>query len=292
MRRFFLEDETGLRYDLNNRNGNRLFFHNPTGLGLTMSPSYIDLQNGFFRDVSPEAEEQGSIVGDLVFLGPEAYAAYRSFTNWIMGAGSLYLVYLPYGDTEYYRRVTVTYMTKTELTAGRWLVVPVSFACATPWYRAAPGTMEITQEAGNVLRYSFQYLPDLAYSSSRAGTMSAEIPADGHIPAAFEFSIQGPLQNPVLLLQSGVSNRIYGRCEINASLTAAQTLEISTRYGDSYVRAVSEDGTVTDLLDHVNLATDPFPRVPIGQDCFLTLLADNTVTATGRIKVYYYYRSV
>lgn len=292
MRCFFLEDETGLRYDLNGRNGNRLFFHNPTGLGLTMSPSYVDLQNGFFRDVAPEAEEQGSIVGDLVFLGPGAYADYRSFTNWITGAESLFLVYLPYGDTEYYRRVKVNYLTKTELTAGRWLKVPVSFGCLTPWYRAAPGSMEISQEAGNILRYNFRYADDLAYSSSRAGTMSAEIPADGHIPAAFEFSIRGPLQNPVLLLQSTVSNTVYGRCEINASVTAAQTLEISTRYGESYVRAVGDDGTVTDLLDKVNLANDPFPRVPTGQDCFLTLLADNNVDAVGRVKIYYYFRSV
>lgn len=292
MRKFFLENETGFRYDLNNRNGNRIFFHNPTGLGFSMDPSYVDLQNGFFRNVAPGTESQGTLAGDLVFLGPNAYAAYRQFTNWITAAKSLYLVYLPFGGVEYYRQVSVNYLTKTELTAGSWLTVPVAFACETPWYRAAPGTMEISQEADNVLRYSFRYAPDLAYSSSRSGTMAAEIPADGHIPAAFEFSIKGPLQNPILLLQSSVSSRVFGKCEIRASITAVQTLEISTRYGDAYVRAVSEDGTITDLLDKVNLANDPFPRVPIGQDCFLSLTAENTVTEKGIIKVFYYYRSV
>ena len=292
MRRFYLEDETGFRYDLNNQNGSRIFFHNPTGLGVSMSPSYVDLENGFYRDVAPEAESQGTIAGDLVFLGPAAYAAYRRFTDWIMAAASLYLVYLPYGTTEYYRQVSLNYLTKTELTAGTWLTVPVSFSCATPWYRAAPGSMEVSQEANNVLRYSFTYASGLAYSSSRAGTMSAEIPADGHIPAAFEFSIKGPLQNPVLILQSGTSNQVFGKCEVRASITPAQTLEISTRYGDSYVRAVSDDGAVTDLLDKVNLASDPFPRVPIGRDCFLSITAENEVTAAGKIKIFYYYRSI
>lgn len=292
MRKFYIEDGAGKRYDLNNQSGDRMFFSNPTGLGISMKPSFLDLNKGFYVDVSGQAENQGSIVGDLTFTGPNAYQDYQAFTNWLTTASKLFIVYVPFGETEYYREVHVSYLTKTELTAGRWLTTPLGLSCVTPWYKAAPGTVEIAPEAGNIVRFSFTYTEGLAYASSKAGTMSAEISADGHIPAAFELAIKGPLQNPTLELRSAAAAIVYGKCVINETISATDTLEVSTKYGDSYVRKVASDGTVTDLLDKVNLAFDPFPHAPLGETCYITLTADGPIETTGTIRVYYYYRSV
>lgn len=291
MRKFYIEDNEGKRYDLNNQ-GDRIFLSNPSGLGMTMGSSFVDLQSGFFRDVAPEAEPQAHIVCDLVFLHPNAYERYREFTNWLNAASELFLIYVPFGTTEYYRRISVEYLTKTELTAGKWLTVPFSVSCLTPWYHAAPGALEITPSAANTVKYTFAYTPSLAYCSGRAGTMAAEVPADGHLPGAFMLSIKTALQNPVISLESATSAKVYGKCALNVSTAETDTLEISTRYGNSYVRKIAEDGTVTDLLGNVNLAFNPFPHIPLNDDCFISLTADNNISGTGTIQVYYYYRSV
>lgn len=117
---------------------------------MTRGGSFVDLQSGFFRDVAPETEPQNSIVCDLVFLNPNAYERYREFTDWVNAAAELFLVYVSYGTTEYYRKISVEYLTKTELTAGKWLTVPFSVSCLTPWYPAVPGTLEITPSAAKL----------------------------------------------------------------------------------------------------------------------------------------------
>lgn len=289
MRRFFLENETGARYPLNNESG--VFLSNPTGLGVTLNPAFSDLRSGFFRNTSADAEPQSVVVCDLVFTR-DAYAGYRAFVNWCSTAKKLYLVYLPYGGTEYFRAVTVNYLTKTELTATRWLTVPISFACTTPWYRAAPTRMSMAGETGGAMRYTFIYDASLVYSASSTGGMAADISAGGHIPAAFVLSCRGELVNPRIALKGLSSGVTYGVCSLSETISANERLEVSTLYGDSHIIKTNAAGSVTDLLDSADLAYEPFPRVPMTEDCSLTLSADEAITGEADIRVYYYYRSV
>lgn len=289
MRRFFLENEAGVRVALNNESG--VFLSAPTGLGVTLNPAFADLRKGFFRETSGDKEPQSAIVCELVFTG-DAYVRYREFADWCAAARELYLVYQPFGNTEFRRGVRLGYMTKTELTATRWLNVPVSFACITPWYRAAPSRMSMTEEAGEVMRYSFAYTPTLIYSASSSGGMAADVSAGGHIPAAFVLTYTGAILNPRVTLKGASTGATYGICSISANIPGGSRLELSTRYGDSYVRVTDSGGEASDLLDCVDLSFEPFPRVPITEDCVLLITADDVITGTAAVSVYYYYRSV
>lgn len=257
-----------------------------------MSPAFADIHKGFFRQISGESEPQGTIAGDLVFMGENAYADYRAFVNWCAGSEELYLVYKPYGNTEFYRKVCINYLTKTELTDTRWLSVPMSLACMTPWYRAAPSKMAMSTEEGNIPRYPFCYAEDLIYSSSNAGSMAVDLGAAGHIPAAFVIQYSGAIINPKITLQGSSTGKTYGVCALELTLAEDERLEISSRYGNSYARKIDSTGHSVDVLENVDLAYDPFPRIPVSEDCTLYLSADETIRGSATVRVYYYYRSV
>ena len=290
MRKFYIENEIGSRLPLNGEQG--LFLSNPAGLGLTLPANFADIHKGFFRDISGESEPQGTITGDLVFIGDNAYADYRSFVDWCSASASLHLIYKPYGTTEFYRDVQINYLTKTELTDTRWLTVPAAFACLSPWYRAAPTSMSMSTESGYVLKYPFSYTSDLIYSSSSAGSMAADIPAGGHIPAAFEITYRGAIINPKISLVGSSSNKTYGICALNATLADNASFTVSSLYGKCRVEITDADGVVTDALNSVDLAYEPFPRIPVNEDCVLLMSADSDISGRATVRVYYYYRSV
>nr|DAT23147.1 MAG TPA: Baseplate protein [Caudoviricetes sp.] len=290
MRKFFIENQQGSRIPLNGESG--IFLSEPTGLGVTLSPSFADLHKGFFRSISGETEPQSTVACDLVFKGDDAYADYRNFVDWCSAAGELFLIYKPFGTTEFYRGIQINYLTKTELTDTRWLVVPTSLACTTPWYRAAPSRMSMSSEQGNVMQYPFRFSSDLSYSSSNAGSMAADLSAAGHIPASFVFTYTGAIINPKLTLQGVTSGKVYGICSLNATLNQGETLEVSTRYGESYVTITDSRGVPRDALESLNLAYEPFPRIPIDEDCTLYLAADGDIRGSATVRVFYYYRSV
>ena len=259
---------------------------------MTMASDFADIHYGFFRDVSGKSEPQSTITGDLVFIGNNAYADYRSFVDWCNGSESLHLIYLPYGTTEFCRDIHISYLTKTELTDTRWLTVPASFACLSPWYRAAPTSMSMSTESGYVLKYPYSYTSDLIYSSSSAGSMAADIPAGGHIPAAFELTYKGAIINPKISLVGSSSNITYGICALNATLSDNESFTVSTFYGKCRVEITDASGNTTDALNDVDLAYEPFPRIPVNEDCVLLMSADSDIGGRATVRVYYYYRSV
>lgn len=290
MRRFYIENDIGSRFPLNGEQG--IFLSNPAGLGMTKPSEFADIHYGFFREISRNNEPQSTITCDLVFIGENAYADYRSFVDWCNGSTSLHLIYMPYGTTEFRRDVYINYLTKTELTDTRWLTVPASMACLSPWYRAAPTSMSMSTESGYVLKYPFSYTSDLIYSSSSAGSMAADIPAGGHIPAAFELTYKGSIINPKITLKGSTTNKVYGICSLNATLCSNQSFTVSTFYGKCRVEITNTDGTTIDALNSVDLSYEPFPRIPITEDCVLLMGADSDIEGTATVRVYYYYRSV
>ena len=51
-------------------------------------------------------------------------------------------------------------------------------------------------------------------------------------------------------------------------------------------------GKTSDAQTNVDLAYEPFPRVPVNEDCVLLMSADSDVAGRATVKVYYYFRSV
>jgi hypothetical protein len=122
--------------------------------------------------------------------------------------------------------------------------------------------------------------------------MAADIPAGGHIPAAFELTYKGAIINPKITLVGSSSNITYGICALNATLGDNDSFTVSTFYGKCRVEMTDAGGNTTDALNNVDLAYEPFPRIPVNEDCVLLMSADSDITGHATVKVYYYYRSV
>ena len=289
-RKFYLENAAGERMDLNGEA--RIYLVDPTGLGITVARSYADLGNGFFTPITSQSMPQQQPGGTLVFTGSQPYADYRRFINWTMSSQDLVLVYLSYGSVEYYRKIDVNYMSKGELTRVGWLEVPVSFATRTPWYRAKPTKLTITNTKNKEHRYPYRYTSDLIYGGSSGSTFSAAINSGGHVPAALELQYSGSILNPRITLRGEISGDIYGICQINASISTRETLEFSTLVQNSYVRKRSASGEITDLLHTVDLSYEPFFKIPITEPSVLEMEADTSLSGVATLQVYYYFGSV
>lgn len=291
MRKFYLENEAGVRWDLNGKTGARI--SNPAGLGVKLNNQYADLENGFFKNIGSKAEPQGSVVADVVFT-KKAYETYRSFLSWISEARELILIYSPYEPLEFYRRVELQYLTKGELGAAKWLTTPISLACLTPWYLPTALRIALTKQSETAMRYPFTYNTGLRYGTSSIGSYAADIAPDGHLPASLRFVYKGAATNPVITLTGAASGKIYGRCIISDVLSEEDTIEMLTSPRDGFIRKISADGTEKDLIDTnaVDITEDPFLRIPLEESCHLQLSADDALSGNAEVQVYYYYRSV
>lgn len=287
MRKFYLKNETGAEVPLNGEE--KIFFSDPSGLGVSYSSSYADIGSGFFKNTEKKYQ-QGTIPGTLTFMRT-AYEKYLEFINWIEAAQELYLIYRPQ-TTEYWRRVELSYLTKTELTAGTWMQVPAEFICLTPWYIPSPLNLAFESEPDNVMTYDYTYDDNLIYGSGSAGEYSAAITAKGHVPAALLVEYTGVAVDPVISLTGIVSGKVYGECRISGELEATDKLVLSTEYRDSYIKKISADGTETDLLDAIDITAEPFFRVPLEEPCELSFTADSILSGTAAAQAFFYYGSV
>lgn len=290
MRKFYLEDAAGQRVALNAESG--IFFSAPAGLGFTLTPSYADLKRGFFQAVANDAEPQNSFTGTLTFYKAEPYRQWQQFVDWCALAGQLVLVYKPYNGTEYYRQVDIAYLTKGELNAVGALEVPASFSCLSPWYERAPSTLDMQNSEGSAIRYTYRYTDDLIYGADSSATLSGTIYPGGHIPGSVQLRYTGVILNPRVRLVGNVSGKTYGITSVAASFGASDVFELSTQYRDAHAYKIAADGSITDLLDSISLATDPFWHIPIDEPCTISVEADAAFTGSAELLVYYYYRSV
>lgn len=290
VRQFWLQNAAGDRFGLNGESGAWMTL--PEGLGFELSPPFGDLGRGFFAPLDEIAEPQGTVAGELVFT-PPAYANYRAFVNWIAAAGSLLLIYCPYGDEEYQKRVYVESIGKGELDKTRLLHCPCSFFGLTPWRRPVPTeiSMDTQEPGGSRPRYSGRY-PG-RYGKDAHGTMSARIAASGHIPGAVLLRIYGGIEDPEIRLTGLDSGTVYGICRLqDVSIASTEVLELSTDWEDSYVRKISATGETEDLLPYLDISQDPYFHQPTDEASVLTVASDSPFSGSAELLGYSYFRTV
>lgn len=290
VRQFWLQNAAGDRFGLNGESGAWLTL--PQGLGYELSPPWADLGRGFFTPLDEIAEPQGSVAGELVFE-PPAYANYRALVNWIAAAGSLLLIYCPYGDVEFQKKIYVEAIQKGELDKTRLLHCPFSFFSLSPWRRPVPTeiSMDTQETGGGSPRYSGRY-PG-RYGHDAHGTMTARIAASGHIPGAVLLRVMGGIEDPEIRLTGADSGRVCGICRLTGvSLGASDVLELSTDWEDSYVRRISADGVQTDLLPFLDISQEPYFHPPTDEASVLTVQSDSPFSGSAELLVYSYFRTV
>lgn len=290
IRKFYFENAAGERFGLQGERG--VFLTVPEGLGYELDPPWADLGRGFFSPLDEIAEPQGSVAGELVFV-PSAYANYRTLMDWLASAGSLLLIYCPYGDAEFQKRVSVQYVQKGELDKTRLLHCPFSLISRSPWRRPVPTeiSMDAEETGGYTPRYPGTY-PG-RYGKDAQGSMSARIAAAGHIPGAVLLRVFGGITDPEIRLTGLTTGTVYGICRLTgATVGASEVLELSTLWEDSYVRKIAADGQETDLLPFLDISQEPFFHAPTDEASSLTVQSDSPFSGSGELLVYAYYRTV
>lgn len=290
IRKLYLRNAAGERYGLNGEKG--VYASALSGFGFSLSPSFADLNRGFFVPVSTEKEPQNPIAFTMTFTRTP-YQSYNALVNWLSSAGTLTIVYSPDGSKEYWRDVSVNFMQKGELSAVGWLEIPCSFQCNTPWYLPAPSSLRLeTSGTDESKRYDYVYSDSLRYGSDSTATLSGTIAGAGHIPGSLDLIYHGAITNPKIRLTGNISGKTFGVCSVAVTLAATDRLEVSTRYENSYVKRITAAGVETDLLDVLDLSSNPFFHIPVDEPCTLSIEADAIFTGSADLLIYYYYRSV
>lgn len=290
IRKLYFQNASGTRYGLNGENG--VYASGLSGLGITLSPSFADLCHGFFIPIKEESEPQTPVAFTLFFT-KNPYPSYRALVDWLSAAGKFTIVYAPFGAQEYCRDVSISFLQKGELNEVGWLEVPCSLLCHTPWYRPTPTVLTLeTNNADEIRMYDYVYDDDLRYGYDSNAPLVGSIYGAGHIPGTLEISCHGALTNPKIRLVGDISGITYGVCSVAAVLTQSDTLQLSTRYENAYVKKIAADGTETDLLDVLDLSLTPFFHIPVDEPCTITVESDEAFAGYAELLIYYYYRSV
>lgn len=287
--KFYIQDQNGERISLNNDDDYGIRIIDVAGLGTQSGSVYADLEQGFFFNVYNKSIPQNAITGTLIF-STSPYQKYQAFVNWIFTRETLYLVYRP-ETAEYYCQVNLNFLSKTEMSNRDMKQIPVSFTVITPWYLPRQASIELISGATNTTRYDIEYTSELRYATSAAGDATAEVSAVGHIPAAIALKWRGAISNPIIRL-TGVSGKEYGKVEIDGLFQSTDEIELSTRYEDAYIIKRSLGGTETDLINNIDITTNPFFHIPLSEPCIIRITAADVFNGRATIRVYNYHRSV
>lgn len=290
IRKLYFQNSANQRFGLNGENG--VYATALSGFGFSLSSAFAGLGGGFYPKVKDSDDLQGALAFSVV-LTRNPYLKHQEFVDWLNSAGTLTIVYNPTGDQEYCRDVTVRFVEKGELNKVGWLELLCSFSCITPWYLPVPAQLQISGSAADAgKRYDYTYAEQLRYGPDSDAYMSAALAGTGHVPGALQVVLRGAITNPKLKLVGNRTGKVIGICSLPVTLSSTDRLEYSSQYEDSYVRKVSADGTVTDMLDVSDLSLTPFFRVPVSEPSTLSVEADEEFSGAAELKVYYYFRSV
>jgi hypothetical protein len=282
-RKFYLENANMQRVNLQDLKNNALLV-SPAGLGLAMQRSY--LLSGDSAACVDETFPVRSFTGKLVFGSSNAYEGYRNLVNFIAGALSLKLIYVPrYERTpgEYMADVKVESLTKSEVSGGR-MECDLAITLMSPWYKR-DGYRIVAEKTQAELRYDRVY----EYVYSDVSTDYIEVFNDGHFDAALSLEAEGELVNPRLALY--VNNTLRSELVVNTVIEAGETLLYSSKDGGLMLKKRLADGSEQNLMGCVSVENDNFFKLPKGQSV-LSLTADNEIASKIVVTVFMAYKAV
>ena len=279
MRKFYFQNDIGERIDLN---GTPYLLTSPSGLGLSYSVSQASVDKGFYKETKLDFPAS-QIMGDINII-EDMYAEYRTLVDWLNNGHKVTFVYDPKGNNdEYYCDIQIQTLSKTEITDGNILVCTFVALARTPWYKPRAKIINIVPDA--VEQSTFDLTWDIVWSNDATAGETA-VTSEGHLPAAIKATIDGALYNPkIQLLDNGnvIAEMVLG----NTTINVGHVLTYSSLYTDS---GVWIDGV--SALSALDLANENFFRIPLGKTYTLRITSEQSVTITGSISIYDYYRSV
>ena len=212
-----------------------------------------------------------------------ACTAHEAFVDWLNKGSQLTFVYCPYGTEEFYCDIHVESLGKTEIEQGTKLTSTIVAVGQTPWYKPIAKIVNITPDAVESSTWDLEW--DVVWANNNtAGETS--VSAGGHLPSAIKAVISGPLYNPeILLLKDG--NTVAKMALDDTTVLAGSVLAYSSLYTGAgvWIDGVSQ-------IPALDLANQNFFRVPLGGEYTLRITSEQSVSITGTVSIYDYYRSV
>lgn len=278
MRKFYLENEYGLRMDLNRPD--TAFLSTPSGLGYTMTANYINIGNSYLQ--SYMNTNQGEIKGTLVFGGINPYENYKEYTDFINTSNKLRMVYVP-DLGEYFRDVDMVSIDKSEMGKGV-LSCSVSFKCKGLFYVNREDRFIIERSDGE-LRFDFRWPARFNDYSERNVIFTNA----GHVPAPFTAEIYGYTEYPIIEIV--VNNMVLSKVQFDVILQEEEKILYSSLDGDLYCYKVSPDGTIENIASSLDINNTNFFKIPTGQ-CMIHFTSATGATNKTIMQIYQFYKSV
>lgn len=251
MRKFYIQADNGLRFDLQNKS--KCFLNAPEGLGFVKDNSYINVGNYFTIDDSKN--EQKSIGGSLIFKG-DWYNNYKEFITFIKSYNDYKLVY-KYDDNDYYIDIDIIEVEKGDTGGNKYLECNIEMKSKSLWYKQNSITRTIEQ-AEELPQWDWRF--DLTFNDETLDRI--DINNQGQVETPFEFELFGVVE--------GLSLDVYKNGEVINTITFDVELEDgeSLLYGNKdnnlYVYKKS-DGVLTNVVDCLDLDNNNWEKLPIGE---------------------------
>lgn len=284
IRNFYFENEKGQRIDCQKVNGS-LFLYNVTGLGFEKKTEYVRVGNTYVKN--QEYIEQNIIDGELEFYDM-TYDEYKSFTDFILKAEELKIIYVPKltNRTEYYRDVDFVKIGKTDEDEFNILASPIQLICKSLWYKQNIVNYTIEPQTDEI-RWDFRWDSKFTDYNSR----SLEYINDGHVEAPIEVEISGHVVNPRIELY--IEGQLYQTVTVTTEIDTYEKLLYGTKENEFYIMKQNADGTKESLLDLdvIDFENDNVIRIPTNKSCELKIEADNEVL-NAQVTIYPQYIAV
>ena len=254
MRRFYLENEKGERFGLNDRN---CILTDPSGLGFENELGFM-LIGDVFR-VSKKVVKQQKFDGKINFMKPNHYEKYRAFTDYVLASKILELIYEPKESEQYLRGVEVGGIKKGEISQNGILECPIELYFETLYYKKNQSRYEIQANANGV---SYPYQLPAQYNDSSRSEVAFD--NDGQADAAIVFEYHGIAQNPTIDICNSANEEVFS-LRLTDFLAAGEKIRYSSIDDNLYITKVDASGNETNIIDSfTDLTQQLFFKVPRG----------------------------
>lgn len=279
IRKFYLENEYGQRWDLNNPATGLLI--KPNGLGYEMEYSYSRIGHSFVKKYL--RDKQKKITGTMVFGGESPYKGYAAFAQFVNASKSIKFVYATDAG-EYNRYVDIVTLGKSELTEEQTLEPEVAFVCKGLFYSNQTDRFIVSRTEGE-MRWDFTWPVQFKDYDSR----NMFISNNGHVPASIQMDIYGYCENPSVVVRQG-NEELY-KLSLPIALQEGEVIHYSSLDGELYCYKVDEEGNETNLADVLDINNTNFFKLPVGE-CRLEISSDTGVLNQIVLAIYRFYRAV
>lgn len=253
IRNFYFENEKGQKIDCQKVDGN-LFLYNVTGLGFEKEVEYVRVGNTFIKN--KEELKQNVIDGELEFYNM-TYDEYKTFTDFILQAESLKLIYVPKrtNRVEYYRDIDVVKIDQNGEDDFNIMASPISIYCKTLWYEESKFIYTV-EEIEDELRWDFEWDARFTDYENRSVTFENK----GHVQAPFLLEMVGYVLNPCISVY--VNKKKVNELKLDITINENEKLIYSTKDNELLVYKQLVDGTTQNLFNTLDLNNINFFKLP------------------------------